>query len=386
MTQVEHLTVDDARWDTLFERTRGAVALCYQCGVCTALCPWGQVREGKPLSVRSLLRRAQLGVPDDREDIWLCTACAQCESLCPRGVPVAEVFQSLRGMAWEERHVPKGLPSVLWSITWNNNPWSQPPSHRSRWAKGLEVPRFDPNEHEVLYYVGCTAAYDRRAQKVARALVKLFQAAGVRFGTLGDEEPCCGDAAKSLGYAPYFEEIVQHAAQLFAQNGVRRLVATSPHCFDTFRNYAPRYQADFEAEHYTQFIDRCLSEGRLRFSREVPLRVTFHDPCFLGRRNGEYEAPRRILDAIPGLERVEMARSRQDALCCGGGGGRMWMETSAGERFANLRVQDALATGAQVLVTACPFCIACFEESVKTVGSANLRVMDIAELAAMAIE
>lgn len=386
MTQVGELIVDDARWDTLFERTRGAIALCYQCGVCTASCPWGQVREGKPLSVRSLLRRAQLGVPDDHEEIWLCTACAQCESLCPRGVPVAEVFQSLRGMAWEERRIPKGLPSVLWSIHWNNNPWSQPPSHRSRWAKGLEVPRFDPNEHEVLYYVGCTAAYDRRAQKVARALVNLFRAAGVRFGTLGDEEPCCGDAAKSLGYAPYFEEIVQNAAQVFAQNGVNRLVTTSPHCYDTFRNYAPRYRADFEAEHYTQFIDRCLSEGRLRFSREVPLRVVFHDPCFLGRRNGEYEAPRRILDAIPGLQRVEMARSRQDALCCGGGGGRMWMETSAGERFAYLRVQDALATGAQVLATACPFCIACFEESVKAVGAGNLRVMDVAELAAMAIE
>ncbi|GIV15652.1 MAG: hypothetical protein KatS3mg022_1087 [Armatimonadota bacterium] len=386
MMPVEELTVDDARWNTLFERTRGAIALCYQCGVCTASCPWGQVREGKSLPVRSLLRRAQLGVPDDHEDIWLCTACAQCETLCPRGVPVAAVFQNLRGMAWEERRVPKGLPSVLWSIYWNNNPWSQPPSYRSQWAKGLDVPRFDPNAHEILYYVGCTTAYDRRAQKVARALVKLFRAAGVRFGTLGEEEPCCGDAAKSLGYAPYFEEIVQNAAQVFAQNGVNRLVTTSPHCYGTFRNYAPRYQVRFEAEHYTQFIDRCLSEGRLRFSQEVPLRVAFHDPCFLGRRNGEYEAPRRILDAIPGLQRVEMARSRQDALCCGGGGGRMWMETSVGERFADLRVKDALATGAQVLVTACPFCIACFEESVKTVGNGDLRVMDVAELAAMAVE
>lgn len=380
------VTLDDARWLDLIERTRGAVALCYQCGVCTAACPWGMVRGQKPLSVRSLLRQAQLGLTDGDEALWLCTACGQCEAYCPRGVPVAEVFQSLREIAWEERRVPKGLSSVLWSLYWNNNPWSQPPSHRARWAGDMEVPHFSPEQHEVLYYVGCTASYDRRAQKVARALVKLFRAAGVAFGTLGDEEPCCGDAAKSLGYQHYFNELAENAMRVFERNGVKRMVTTSPHCYDIFRNHAPRPHSEFAVEHYTQFLSRCLQEGRLQFSREVPLRVAFHDPCFLGRRNGEYEAPRAVLDAVPGLERVEMPHNRQDALCCGGGGGRMWQETPAHERFANIRVREAAQAGAQVLVTACPFCIVCLEESVKAERIDGLRIMDVAEVAVLALE
>lgn len=380
------VTVDDARWQDLLDRTKGAMGRCYQCGVCTAACPWGMVRQEKPLSVRSLLRRAQLGLTDGEESLWLCTACAQCEAYCPRGVRVAEVFESLREIAWEERRVPKGLPSVLWSLHWNNNPWSQPPSHRARWTQDLDVPRFTPDQHEFLYYVGCTASYDRRAQKVARALVRLFRAAGATFGTLGNDEPCCGDAAKSLGYRHYFYELVENAMQVFERSGVKRVVTTSPHCYDVFRNHAPRPHSDFAVEHYTQFLARCIREGRLQFSREVRLRAAFHDPCFLGRRNGEYEAPRAVLDAIPGLERVEMPHHRQDALCCGGGGGRMWQETPAGERFATVRVREAVESGAQVLVTACPFCIVCLEESVKAEGVGELQVMDVAELTVMALE
>lgn len=380
------VTLNDARWQDLLERTHGAVALCYQCGVCTAACPWGAVRQEKPLSVRSLIRRAQTGLNDGEEAIWLCTACAQCEAYCPKGVPVSSIFQSLREIAWDERRVPKGLPSVLWSLYWNNNPWSQPPSHRARWAQDLDVPRYAPEQHEFLYYVGCTASYDRRAQKVARALVKLFRATGSTFGTLGNDEPCCGDAAKSLGYQHYFYDLVENAVQVFEHNGIKRVVTTSPHCYDIFRNHAPRLNPDFTVEHYTQFLSRCVREGRLQFSGEVRLRAAFHDPCFLGRHNGEYDAPRSLLDAIPGLERVEMPHHRQDALCCGGGGGRMWQETPIGERFATLRVREAVEAGVQVLVTACPFCIVCLEESIKAEGLDDLRVMDVAELAVMALE
>lgn len=378
------LTPDEALWERLFQETRGAMALCYQCGVCTAACPWGLVRR-EPFSVRTMMRRAQVGLLDGDESLWLCAACGQCEALCPRGVPVSEVFQSLRERAWEQRTVPRGLSSVLWSVYWNNNPWFQPPSYRSRWARDLEVPRFDPEQHEILYYVGCTSAYDRRAQKVARALVQLLRAAGVRFGTLGDDEPCCGEAVKSLGHRPYFYEIAQNNAKRFADAGVRELITTSPHCYEVFQDHYPRFQAGFQPYHYTQYLARLLEEGRLRFSREVRLRVTYHDPCYLGRRCGEYEAPRRVLDAIPGLERVEMTHFGPDALCCGGGGGRMWLETRAGERFADLRVQEALETGAQVIVTACPFCMACLEDSLKGMGIAGLRVLDVAEIAAMAI-
>ena len=187
----EPIVINDEVWDELLEITGGAAAVCFQCGVCTAICPWGLVKE-EALSVREYVRQAQLGLPNGNENLWLCTTCGQCEAYCPRGVRIAEVFRGLRSLAWKRNQVEAGLPTLLWSVHWNNNPWEQPPSQRSQWAKSLELPIFDPEAHEILYYVGCTTSYDRRAQKIAQALVRLFRAAGVSFGILGEEEPCSG--------------------------------------------------------------------------------------------------------------------------------------------------------------------------------------------------
>ncbi len=235
----------------------------------------------------------------------------------------------------------------------------------------------------MLYYVGCTPSYDTRTQKVARALVALFRAAGVSFGTLGPDEPCCGDAAHVLGHSDYVERIVEDNVRLFEKRGVQTLVTTSPHCYDMFRNQYPS-QDGFRPLHYTQYLAALIDEGRLQFGRTFEASVTFHDPCYLSRRNDVSDAPRQVLAAIPGVDLVEMPRSREETLCCGGGGGRMWMETKAGERFGDLRVREALATDAEILVTACPHCIACLEDSVKLSGE-GLRVMDLAELAAEAL-
>lgn len=380
----EAVLVDDELWDRLIALTNGAAALCYQCGVCTALCPWGQVR-GEALSVRDFIRYAQLGLGVENGHLWLCTTCGQCEAGCPRGVKVSTVFRGLRAIAWEQRRIEKGLPSILWSVYWNNNPWSQPPSHRSRWTKNLAVPAFDPDQHEVLLYVGCTSSYDRRAQKTAQALVRLLSAAGVRFGYLENEEPCCGEGVLSLGHQPYFEEIAAHTTKIFQEKGISRLVAISPHCYDVFKNQYPSVDGRFRPIHYTQYLAQLLEEGRLKFDRHFERRVTFQDPCYLGRHNGEYAAPRRILATIPGVELIEMERSGDEGLCCGGGGGRMWLETPAGERFSDLRVREAHETGAAILATACPFCLVCLEDSAKVLDKNQLRVMDIAEIAAMAL-
>ena len=376
----EAITLDDALWERVMAATDGAVAPCYQCGVCTAICPWGLVKE-EALSVRALIRRAQLGVGQDGE-VWWCTTCRQCETLCPRGVPIADVMLALRRLAWQDQQVPSGLSSVMWALYWDGNPWRRPPSQRSAWTRGVELKAFEPTD-EVLFYTGCTASYDNRAQKVARALVAVLHGAGVSFGTLGEAEPCCGDAAYALGQHDYLEQVVAANAQRFAEAGVRTTVTVSPHCYDMFLHHYPRRDG-FRPLHYTQYLALLLEEGRLRFASTYRARVTFHDPCYLGRRNDVYDPPRRVLAAIPGLEVVEMPRSRQAALCCGGGGGRMWMETAAGERFADLRVQEAAETGADVLVTACPHCIACLEDSLKQSGS-RIRVMDVAELAAAAL-
>jgi Fe-S oxidoreductase len=380
----DEVTIDEALWEQLIALTDGEAALCYQCGVCTALCPWGLVREGS-LSVRSFMRRAQLGLPSGCDDLWLCTTCAQCETGCPRGVHVADMFRALRSAAWEERQVATGLPSLMWSLYWNDNPWSQPPSQRSLWAADLNVPRFDPQQHEILLYIGCTSSYDRRAQKIGRTLVRVLRAAGVSFGTLGDEEPCCGEAALSVGHRPYFEEIAAHSAQVFQEHGVRRLAAISPHCYDVFKNHYSSFSADFQPLHYTHLLAELLQEGRLKFEQGLKAQVTFQDPCYLGRHNGEYEAPRQVLEAIPGLELIEMHASGEATLCCGGGGGRMWLETEAGERFSDLRVLQAKEIGASYLATACPFCIVCLEDSAKVLKLEDIQVMDISEIAALAL-
>jgi len=380
----EVILIDDAWWDRLADLTGGTSALCYQCGACTATCPWGLVSP-HTLSVRSLVRRAQLGLLVGDGDLWRCSTCARCEESCPRGVHITDVFRGLRAVAWEQRAIPAGLPSLLWSVYWNGNPWSQPPSQRSAWAKGLDVPRFDAAQHEVLLYVGCTASYDRRAQQIARSLIRVLNAAGVRFGTLSDEEPCCGEAVLSLGHRPYFEEIAGQTAAVFQAEGVTQVVTISPHCYDVFRNHYPRSEAGFRPLHYTQYLATLIEQGRLAFDQALEARIAFHDPCYLARHNDEVEAPRLVLASISGVEVVEMASTGAETVCCGGGGGRMWMETPPGERFSDLRVREALATGASILATACPFCVACLEDSVKAQRTPGLIVRDVAEIAALAL-
>jgi len=195
----EPLTLDDALWDRIVQITSGAAAACYQCGACTAVCPWGLVRS-ESINVRKLMRRSQLGLQggNGAADPWLCTTCGYCKALCPRGVDIPGVIHSLRREAWRQNAVPKGLRSLLWDVHWDGNPWGQPPSQRFAWARGLDLETFGPN-HDLLFYAGCSASYDRRLQKVARALVAILRAAGVRFGVLGEAEPCCGEGVLAVG-------------------------------------------------------------------------------------------------------------------------------------------------------------------------------------------
>ena len=382
--QEEVLLINDELLEELIDLTDGAAALCYQCGVCTAICPWGVVKQ-EHLTVRTLIRQAQLGLQGECGNLWLCTTCAQCEALCPRGVNISDVIRSLRTIAWDQRNTEEGLPSLLWSIFWNNNPWSQPPSQRALWAKHLNIPDFDPQEHEVLLYIGCTSSYDQRAQKIAAAITNLLSCAGVKFGYLGDDEPCCGEAALSVGHRGYFDELVAQTAHIFQERGVAKIVTISPHCFDVFQNHYPKFSEEFKPLHYTQFLANLLDSGNLQFEQPVNQLVTFHDPCYLGRINGEYGAPRQILESIPGVELLEMEYSAENGLCCGGGGGRMWLETPPGERFSDVRIEQAQQTGANLLATACPFCVTCLEDSIKSQPENHMQVLDIAEIAAQAV-
>lgn len=380
-------TLDDVLWERLLELTGGEAALCYQCGTCTATCPWGLVR-GETVSVREFIRRVQLGL-EVTDALWLCTTCAQCEAYCPRGVSIAGIFRALREIAWERREAPQGLPSLLWSLYWNDNTWSQPPSQRAQWAKDLAIPVFDPQQHEILLYVGGAASYDNRVQKVAAAFVRVLRAAGVTFGILGVDEPPSGADVLDVGHRPFFEEMAAKTVKVFRERGVKRLVALSPHSYDAFKNHYPFVSEGFAPQHYTQYLAELLELGRLKLTKPLEATVAFQDPCYLARHNAETDAPRRVLVALPGVTLVEMAHSGTDTLCCGGGGGRMYLETEAGERFSDVRVEEAQevltsATGVAIMATACPYCMVCLEDSVKA-RKMTLTVKDIAEIVALTI-
>jgi Fe-S oxidoreductase len=205
----------------------------------------------------------------------------------------------------------------------------------------------------------------------------------VSFGVFPDE-PCCGEAVRTAGQEAYLADLVEATTKRFKEAGVRRLVAVSPHCLDMFRTHYPPWEG-FRPLHYTEYLAELVEAGRLRFTRELPGVVAYHDPCYLGRRHGIYDPPRQLLAAIPGLTLVELPLSREDALCCGGGGGRMWLETHPGERFGDLRMREAQGTGAEWLATSCPFCILCLEDSAKVLGIERPKVADVTELAVRAL-
>jgi Fe-S oxidoreductase len=359
---------------------------CIQCGRCSAGCP---ISLTSPLNIRRIiyevLVRDKLDIRE-RPEIWDCTTCTTCTLRCPKGLDPALILIGMRRVLTEGGRVKPTIRDALESTFKFGNPWGRGKAKRSDWAQGLNVKDLtEGDQAEILYFVGCTPAYDDRVQAVAQAMVKVFQKAGVDFGTLGNEEICCGSEMRRLGEEGLFEFLVEENLGLFQQHDVKRMVTTSPHCYNSFKN---EYEGlDFEVQHYTQFLADLIEQGKLTFSKEVNRVVTYHDPCFLGKQNQVYDEPRAILQSIPGLQFVEFDRSRERSLCCEGGGGRMWVEASSpGERLAETRVRDALDLGAEVIATACPFCMLTLEDAVKTTGAEEaIEVLDIVELVAQAM-
>ena len=258
---------------------------------------------------------------------------------------------------------------------------------RTAWAEGITVNSIEEDaESERLWFVGCTPAYDPRAMGMAKALACIFEVAGVDYTTLGSEEVCCGSEMLRAGEEGLFEELSEVNKENFAELEFAEVVATSPHCMNTF---IADYGLDIPVTHYTQLLAALAAEGKLPFGGESEeVKVAFHDPCYLGKQNSIYDAPRNVLKAVPGVELVEFARSRERSLCCEGGGGRMWIEgMGEGERNAQIRVRDAIEMGVDVIATACPFCLLTLEDAVKTTGSeGKIRIFDIAEIVVNSID
>lgn len=361
---------------------------CIQCGRCTAGCP---VSLRTFLNVRRVVYDGMVGPgPKDakeRPEAWNCTTCSNCTERCPKGVKPMELLIGLRSAAIERGRVTPTIRDALESTFKHGNPWGRIRDKRTEWASELSVPVVGEGEAApLLFFVGCTPAYDTRAQSIAVAVAKLFEAAGVDYSTLGTAESCCGNEIRRMGEEGLFELLVEGNRELLESHGVETVVTGSPHCLNTLRNEYGDLGCD--VLHYSQFLKRLLEEGRLTLSGGVEKTAAFHDACFLGKHNGIYDEPRDVLARVPGVTFVEMDRSRERALCCEGGGGRMWVEAEEerGERLADVRVADAVALGADYLVTACPFCLLTLEDAVKTSGNeGKIEIVDLAELVAMAL-
>jgi Fe-S oxidoreductase len=334
-------------------------------------------------------RRDLIGGWISEETIWACTTCGFCTSACPVFIvpAVDKIVEMRRYLVLDKAEFPKEMQTAFRGMETNGNPWGIAAATRGDWAKDLPVLTMAEaagREVEVLFWVGCAGSYEDRAKKVSRALVELLARAGVSFAILGTEETCNGDSARRMGNEYLFQMLAQQNVETLNGYGVKRIVTNCPHCFNVIRNEYPAFGGNYEVVHGTELVAKLIAEGRLPMSERIEESITFHDPCYLGRYNGVYDAPRRILEAIPGLRLQELPRSRERGLCCGAGGGRMWMEEKLGSRINQARMKEIAEAGTDAVGVSCPFCMVMLGNAKEEIG-ASVQPFDVLELARRAM-
>ncbi len=355
---------------------------CIQCGRCTGGCP---VTVRADLNVRQFVNDAydeeKLDELARLAEIWDCTACHTCAVRCPKGLKPLEVLIGLRSMIVESGKVEPTVRDALQSVLLEGNPWEKPRAARQDWMEGLDVRIAEPGEHvENLFFVCCTNCYDPRVQVTAKNMVKILNKAGVDYAFLPEDESCCGSEVFTIGEEGLFEMTVEDNTEFLNEFNADRIVTLSPHCFTTYRTHFPDLK--HPVIHYTQLVDELIQEGKLAWKGELPKKIVYHDPCYLGKQGGIFDEPRRILKSIPGVELLEFDRKRERSLCCEGGGGKMWVESeSRQERLAETRIKNAKELEADIVAAACPFCILTLEDAMKGLGyEEEMRVAEIMEL------
>ncbi|MDA8236133.1 MAG: heterodisulfide reductase-related iron-sulfur binding cluster [Clostridia bacterium] len=377
---------------------------CIRCGRCQDNCPAHLT--GKPLSPKkftqdlknhlSLTGPLLLNKKEDEEvsksivpeviqedEIWACTTCRSCEEQCPMFVEhVPKVVDLRRNMVMMESEFPQEAQLAFRGMENNGNPWNIGWKSRADWANDLEVPQLsDEANVEYLFWPGCSGAFDNRNKKVTTAVVGLLKKAGVSFGILGIEEKCCGDSARRLGNEYLYQTLVQENVETLNGYGVKKIITTCPHCLNTLKNEYPQFGGNFQVIHHSEFLSQLVSEGKLKPQQSTDAVCTYHDSCYLGRYNDIYAEPRAVVGSIPGLRMQEMERNQTKGFCCGAGGGRMWLEEHIGERINNNRTEQALQTGANLIVTACPFCLTMLEDGTKAKDVIEtVKTKDLAEI------
>lgn len=322
------------------------------------------------------------------DEIWACTTCYSCQEQCPvQNEHVNKIIDMRRYLVMDLGDFPQEAMLAARNVEKNGNPWGVGQQTRADWAKDLEVPLAGEGEvGEYLFWVGCAGAVDDRSKKVSRAIVQVLREAGVNFSILGTSEKCCGDPMRRMGNEYLFQMLAQENVEKLNALGVTKIVTNCPHCLNALKNEYPAFGGNYEVVHYTQLFNQLIAQGRLRLARGLAERVVYHDSCYLGRYQQEYEAPRKLLRTL-GVTVLEPSRTRSKSFCCGAGGGRMWMEEEAGHRVNEVRVGQLLKTSPQIIGVNCPYCLTMMEDGVKSVAAeAGIKVMDVAEIVAARLD
>ena len=387
---------------------------CVVCGQCQEQCP--ATSSGKPLNPKKVIQdfkkhllavgpgllktkgkaeaspaspgKVLPGEVVTEDEIWACTTCRACDEVCPLYVEhIDKIIDMRRNLVLEQAVIPETVEGALRSIEDRGHPWRGTTLSRTDWAEGLDIKVLADDSQsrqiDILYWVGCTQALEDRSMKIAQAMGKLLKLAGIKFGILGAEESCCGEPARRLGNEYLFQMQARKNIELLKGYDVKKISTACPHCYNTIKNEYPQFGGEFEVIHHTELIANLLEEGKLRVIKGNSGVVTYHDSCYLGRHNDIYKPPRQILNNVPEVTVVEMERNRGKSFCCGGGGGRMWLEEKIGQRISEMRIEQVIETKAQIVATACPFCLQMFDDAIKAKAvEGSLQVMDIAELVA----
>jgi len=395
--------IEDFTWKQLLD-----LDACTRCGRCQDNCP--AYLTSKPLSPKGVIvdlkahlyevypvplmtkpqesRRDMIADVITPEVIWACTTCGACQEACPVFIEhINKIIDMRRNLVLEQAEMPETAEVALRCIEERGHTCKGTTYSRTDWCDGLDVKLIsEDRDVDVLYFVGCAAALEDRNVKVAAAFARVLKAAGVNFAILGDEESCCGEPARRMGNEYLFQMQALKNIETLKGYGVKKIVTTCPHCYNTLKNEYPQFGGEFEVVHHTEFIADLIKQGKLKLASEMNKKVTYHDPCYLGRHNDIYDSPRQVLTSIPQAKLVEMERHRSKSFCCGAGGGHMWMEET-GTRINEVRTGHALETKSEIVATACPYCLQMFEDGIKAKEATEyFKAMDIAELVADAIQ
>ena len=381
---------------------------CIQCSRCQDACP--AYETGKELSPSALEINKRYFINDNistiangesidkaltdwmltEEAAWSCTTCGYCVEVCPVGnEPMIDILRARQNLVMMESNFPQDAVETFEKMENYGNPWGLSPQDRENWMDGLDVPLMREKKNtEVLYWAGCSGAYDSRGREISQSVAKILNEAKVDYACLGNEETCTGDSARRIGNEYLFQTMAEQNKETFEQYNFKKIVTQCPHCFTTLKNDYAEMGIELDVVHHSQYIDELINEKKIEPKPYLDEDITFHDPCYLGRHNGEYDAPRKVLQSVLKEGSIkEMEQSKSDSFCCGAGGGNMWYEIKTGERINQHRVNQAVDTEAKTIAAACNFCNIMLEDGVKTTGNEeNIRVVDIAEMVSKGLE